>query len=60
MALVASTPKLGIVIQNVRRGEVLPTLLKRSGYHVYYRIDHSRSCIVVISVRHAQREPSRF
>ena len=59
LALVASAPTLGAVARDARVKDVRRVLLRRTRYHLYYRIDASGAGLEVLAVWHAsRREPS--
>ena len=59
LALVASAPTLGAVARDARVKGVRRVLLRKTRYHVYYRVDAAGAQLEVLGVWHtSRREPS--
>jgi plasmid stabilization system protein ParE len=59
LALVAAAPSLGAVARDPRIEDVRRVLLRRTRYHVYYRVDAAAERLDVLAVWHSnRREPS--
>ena len=55
MQLVASHPEAGAIARNVELAGVRRILLRRVGYHLYYRRFDSPASIQVVAFWHASR-----
>jgi plasmid stabilization system protein ParE len=56
LQLIASQPEIGAIARNVKLAGVRRILLRRVGYHVYYRRVHSPDAsIQVVAFWHASR-----
>jgi plasmid stabilization system protein ParE len=61
LQLVASHPEVGAAARNVKLAGVRRILLRRVGYHLYYRRLDSPACIQVVAFWHTSRgEPPRL
>jgi plasmid stabilization system protein ParE len=59
LALVAVAPTLGAIARDTRIKEVRRVLLRRTRYHVYYRVDAALGRLEVLALWHtSRREPS--
>jgi plasmid stabilization system protein ParE len=59
LALVAATPTLGALARDTRVKDVRRVLLRRTRYHVYYRVDSASVRLEVLALWHAsRRDPS--
>ena len=55
LALVAATPTLGALARDTRVKDVRRVLLRRSRYHVYYRVDSAGMRLEVLALWHTSR-----
>jgi plasmid stabilization system protein ParE len=59
LELVAAAPTLGAIARDTRIEGVRRVLLRRTGYHVYYRIDATGTRLEVLALWHTKRrDPS--
>jgi plasmid stabilization system protein ParE len=59
LALVAAAPTLGAVARDTRIKDVRRVLLRRTRYHIYYRIEAAFARLEVLALWHtSRREPS--
>ena len=52
------TPFLVTVFQQTKRGEIRETLA--AGYRIFYRVQHSGTVVLILSVYHARRRDPDF
>jgi plasmid stabilization system protein ParE len=54
LTLLAEAPQIGACVRS-RRAEVRRLLLRASGFHVYYAVDHRAELVEVLAVWHGAR-----
>lgn len=54
LTLLADAPQIGARVRS-RRAEVRRLLLRTSGFHVYYAVDHRAEVVEVLAVWHGAR-----
>lgn len=53
--LLSSAPHLGVLVRQRRTQQVRRVVVPRVRYHLYYRVDKTAQCIVVLAFWHTSR-----
>ena len=57
LAVVAAAPTLGALARDARLPGVRRILLRRTRYHVYYRVEATSGRLEILALWHARRQP---
>ena len=57
LAVIAAAPTLGAPARDTRLAGVRRILLRRTRYHVYYRVDEAAGRLEILALWHARRQP---
>jgi plasmid stabilization system protein ParE len=57
LAIVATTPTIGALARDARLQGVRRILLRRTRYHLYYRVNAPAGRLEVLALWHARRKP---